>query len=201
MANLAFCPWLRASGRIAICVTAVRLSFGAANPGSVSSSRCSRPALGFPNAFDKTSQCSHASHGKPNQADSRVWPAIACRLMPQQLNRPSGRLNAGIGLLSVSGEQRTTSGSSGRRGMSTTRSSHGMVTDNPLAIKNRACLWARKWPPPPATPCSCRRQTLKPAVGRTLGHPNALLWRLSGLTSVGSVSHYTLKHGVLAGRA
>ena len=43
------------------------------------------------------SQCSHASHGKPNQGGSRIWPAIACRLMTQQLNRPSGRLNAGIG--------------------------------------------------------------------------------------------------------
>ena len=46
------------------------------------------------------SQCSHASHGKPNQGGSRIWPAIACRLMTQQLNRPSRRLNAGIGLLS-----------------------------------------------------------------------------------------------------
>ena len=46
------------------------------------------------------SQCSHASHGKPNQGGSRIWPAIACRLMTlqtQQLNRPSRRLNAGIG--------------------------------------------------------------------------------------------------------
>ena len=42
----------------------------------------------------QTSQCSHASHGKPNQGDSRIWPAIACRLMPQQLNRPSGKQGA-----------------------------------------------------------------------------------------------------------
>ena len=50
--NVAFRPWLRASGRTVICVTAVRLSFGAADPASIGTFRSSRPALGCPNAFD-----------------------------------------------------------------------------------------------------------------------------------------------------
>ena len=147
VANLAVRPWLRASSRTVICVTALRLSFGAADPASISSSRCSRPALGCPNALSTSSQCSHASHGKPNQGGSRMWPAIACRLMTQQLNRPSGRLNAGIGLLSpASPGSRYPDHEQFKRPAwdeHTISSSHDVATDSTSAIPTRACFWAR----------------------------------------------------------
>ena len=157
--NVAFRPWLRASGRTVICVTAVRLSFGAADPASIGTSRCSRPALGCPNAFDvepmltcqprqtKPGWFSHMAGYRVQIDDTTAQSPVAKTKRRNRVAEPS-----------VSD---ITSRSNGRRGMSTRSAAVTTWPQTAYRPSQPVRAFGLEWPPPPAIPCSCRRQMLK----------------------------------------